>query len=107
MDRRARRATVHGVTKSWTRLKGLSTHAHTPCGRTFSSKVVGLDGDLKDTVCSHVLLVAVEKLHSKDPTDLSQVVQDRKKSIHLAGVSTPCCEFFIPIIESKGKVFQY
>ena len=29
MDRGARRATVHGVTESWTRLKGLSTHG--PC----------------------------------------------------------------------------
>ena len=29
MDRGAWRATVHGVTKSQTRLKGLNTHAHT------------------------------------------------------------------------------
>ena len=29
MDRGAWRATVHGVSKSWTRLKRLSTHAHT------------------------------------------------------------------------------
>ena len=29
MDRGAQRATVHGVTESWTRLKGLSTHG--PC----------------------------------------------------------------------------
>ena len=28
MDRRAWWATAHGVTKSWTRLKGLSTHTH-------------------------------------------------------------------------------
>ena len=29
MDRGAWRATVHGVTKSWTRLKQLKTHTHT------------------------------------------------------------------------------
>ena len=29
MDRGAWRATVHRVTKSWTQLKRLSTHAHT------------------------------------------------------------------------------
>ena len=28
MDREAWQAIVHGVPKSWTRLKGLSTHAH-------------------------------------------------------------------------------
>ena len=28
MDREAWQATVHGVTKSWTRLKRLSTHMH-------------------------------------------------------------------------------
>ena len=28
MDRGALQATVHGVTKSWTQLKQLSTHAH-------------------------------------------------------------------------------
>ena len=33
MDRRAWRATVHGITKSRTRLKWLSTHA--PCGQIF------------------------------------------------------------------------
>ena len=30
MDSVAWRATVHSVTKSWTKLKGLSTHAHVP-----------------------------------------------------------------------------
>ena len=29
VDRGAWRATVHRVTKSWTQLKGLNTHAHT------------------------------------------------------------------------------
>ena len=91
---------------------------HSPhVGEPFLPEVVGIDGGLEDKVCSHIQLVAVEKLHSKDPTDLSQVVleeqvlchalQDRKKSIHLAGVPNPCCEFFTPIIESKGKAFQY
>ena len=28
MDRGAWQATVHGIAKSWTQLKGLSTHAH-------------------------------------------------------------------------------
>ena len=31
MDRGAWRATVYRVTKSWTRLKRLSTHVHTDC----------------------------------------------------------------------------
>ena len=37
MDREAWRATVHGVTKSWTWLKLLSMHAHTQCGTSYNS----------------------------------------------------------------------
>ena len=36
MDRGTWRATVHQVTKSWTRLKRLSTHAHILPGALFS-----------------------------------------------------------------------
>ena len=37
MDRRAWRATVHKVAKSWTQLKQLSTHAHKPWARQLTS----------------------------------------------------------------------
>ena len=83
-------------------------------GGPFLPDAVGLDGGLEDEVCGHVAVVAVEKLHS---SDLSEVVveeeqvlwhalQEGKRSIHLAGVSTPCCEIFIPIIESKGQAIS-
>ena len=35
MDRGAWQATVHGVSKSWTRLKQVSTHAHNIFGKCF------------------------------------------------------------------------
>ena len=37
MDRGAWRATVHKVVKSWTKLKQLSTHVHTPWARQLTS----------------------------------------------------------------------
>ena len=37
MDRGAWRATVHSVAKSWTQLKQLSTHVHTPWARQLTS----------------------------------------------------------------------
>ena len=37
MDRRALQATVHGVTKSWTQLKRISTHAQEALGLQYES----------------------------------------------------------------------
>ncbi|XP_007469099.1 PREDICTED: leucine zipper protein 4-like, partial [Lipotes vexillifer] len=47
---------------------------------------VGLDGGLEDEVCGHVPVVAVEKLHSHDPNDLSEVVIEEEQVLG----HTPC-----------------
>lgn len=48
-------------------------------GGPFLPDAVGLDGGLEDEVCGHVPVVAVEKLHSNDPNDLSEVVVEEEQ----------------------------
>ena len=55
MDRGAWRATVHGVTKSWTQLKQLSVHAHV---RPETTKLLeNIGRTVFDINCNNIFLV--------------------------------------------------
>ena len=59
MDRRARRATVHGVAKSWTQLKRLSTHSQALLYAHFTGEETEThEGKYKVTLTSLVIPVS-------------------------------------------------
>ena len=64
MDRGAWRATVHGVAKSWTRLKGLSIHnydaflSYAPVLSSASGATRTQEGDINPPVSTPLLRIA-------------------------------------------------
>ena len=63
MDRGAWRVTVHGVTKSRTRLSDSAQHNVTPREGTASSKVLISKGELLITISKHVRLRDISLIH--------------------------------------------
>ena len=78
MDRGDWQATVHGVTKSWTRLKQLSTHAHEivknlPATRETQVQTLGWKDPLEKEMATHSKILAWRIPWTEEPGGLQSI----------------------------------